>query len=66
MKQALLIGGAFALALVAAPADAKPGKGKEAPKDAKAAHKDAARQVAKAPESPARSGGHGARYAGIY
>ncbi len=49
----------------AAPA-AKPGKGKEAPKDAKAAHKDAARQVAKAPESPARSGGHGARYAGIY
>ena len=28
MKQALLIGGAFALALVAAPADAKPGKGK--------------------------------------
>ena len=28
MKQAFLIGGAFALALVAAPAEAKPGKGK--------------------------------------
>ncbi len=49
----------------AAPA-AKPGKGKEATKDTKVAHKDAARQVAKASESPARSGGHGARYAGIY
>ncbi len=35
----------------AAPA-AKPGKGKEATKDTKVAHKDAARQVAKASESP--------------